>query len=437
MPSASPRRNRLSSAAALAALTGLAAGAAIACAREVQQAAAAAPVGTGGTVATTDSAAGSVVTGATPAPDRDSATVGATGNANTLPTVTTGAAPGDSGGATGAAAGPVVPLKNLPTPAPVAGANSAAAIPVASLGSTGPQLAPGRGKQDVESFGATIRTGTKQLAVWPKGPAMLAGSLLPNKRIVAFYGNPHSKKMGVLGEYPSDEMLAMLDREVARWKAADPKTPVQPALHLVTVVAQGAAGSDGGWRRREDSTVIERMYQMARSRNAILFLDIQAGHSTLQAELPRLLPFLARPDVHLGIDPEFYMHYDKEGVRPSAKIGTMMASDVNYAVRTLDKLVADKGIPPKVLVVHRFTKRMVPDAEGIRPTPRVQVVMHMDGWGPPWLKFDSYRDYVVSHPVQYTGFKLFFHNDTKKGDALVTPKELVQLRPVISYIQYQ
>jgi hypothetical protein len=63
--------------------------------------------------------------------------------------------------------------------------------------------------------------------------------------------------------------------------------------------------------------------------------------------------------------------------------------------------------------------------------------MHMDGWGPPWLKFDSYKDYIVSHPVQYTGFKLFYHNDTKKGDPLLTPPELLQLRPRLSYVQYQ
>ncbi len=427
MPSAPPPRFRLPSAAALALVVGLTAGVAVACAREATQQGAAtgtAPVATAGTVAATESgpAARGDSTARTGVPlGRDSAT----GDANTMAT------------APSTAAGPTLPMKGIPTPSPVVGANSAAALAVVPVGPNGPQLAPGRGKQDAESFGATIRTGTKQLAVWPKAPSTLSGSLLPNKRIVAFYGNPHSKKMGVLGEYPSDQMLAMLDHEVARWKAADPKTPVQPALHLVTVVAQGAPGADGGWRRREDSAQIEKVYQWAKSRNGILFLDIQAGHSTLQAELPRLLPWLARPDVHLGIDPEFYMHYDKEGVRPSAKIGTMMASDVNYVVRTLDKLVADKGIPPKVLVVHRFTKRMVPDAENIRPTSRVQVVMHMDGWGPPWLKFDSYRDYVVSHPVQYTGFKLFFHNDTKKGDALLTPKELIQLRPTLSYIQYQ
>ena len=53
--------------------------------------------------------------------------------------------------------------------------------------------------------------------------------------------------------------------------------------------------------------------------------------------------------------------------------------------------------------------------------PRVQVVMNMDGWGQPWLKFDSYRDYVVDHPVQYTGIKIFFHHDTKKGDEKLVP----------------
>jgi len=63
--------------------------------------------------------------------------------------------------------------------------------------------------------------------------------------------------------------------------------------------------------------------------------------------------------------------------------------------------------------------------------------MNMDGWGPPWLKRDSYRDYVVKEPVQYTGFKLFYHNDTKKGDPLMTTQDLLKLCPKPIYIQYQ
>ena len=336
------------------------------------------------------------------------------------------------------------PSAGSPTTDSAATSPAAAATPAvaesaapASNDSISPKLAAGRSKKDAMSFAAAIRAGTRKEAEWPKGPAPAAGALLPKNRIIAYYGNPHSKKMGVIGEYPEQQMLGMLDRTVAAWKAADPRTPIIPAIHLVTVVAQGSPGSDKMWRRRETSQMIERTYGWAKAKKGILFLDIQASHSTMQQELPPLLKYLERPDVHLGLDPEFYMHHDKEGVRPGAKIGTLMASDINYVIRTLDKLVADKNLPPKVLVIHRFTKRMVPDAENIRPTSRVQVVMHMDGWGPPWLKFDSYRDYVVNHPVQFTGFKLFYHNDTKKGDALLTPSELVQLRPRLSYIQYQ
>jgi hypothetical protein len=300
-----------------------------------------------------------------------------------------------------------------------------------------PRLNSGRTAHDSVSFASAIRAGGRMMPKWPAGPAAMSGSVFPASRIIAYYGNPHSKKMGVLGEYPEQDMLSKLDKTVAMWKEADPSTPVIPAIHLVTVVAQGAPGPGGTYNRRESAKTIEQAYSWAQSRKGLLFIDIQAGHSTLQTELPLLLKYLERPDVHLGVDPEFYMHYKREGLRPSTKVGQMMAADVNYVIETLDKLVAEKKLPPKILIVHRFRQDMVPDAESIRPTPRVQVVMDMDGWGPPWLKFDSYRDYIATHPVQFTGFKLFYHNDVKKGDALLTPIEVLRLLPRPLYIQYQ
>jgi hypothetical protein len=333
-----------------------------------------------------------------------------------------------------------------PASAPARTDSTTAAAPIESPPAEAPadtsvktvgKLIEGRSKQDQRTFNDAIRAGERALANWPKGPAANAGALLPRNRIIAYYGNPHSKKMGVIGEYPEQQMLGMLDRTVAQWKAADPATPIIPSIHLVAVVAQGSPGSDNMWRRRETPEMIERTYKWAQSRKGILFLDIQASHSTLEKELPPLLKYLERPDVHLGLDPEFYMHYKREGVRPSAKVGQMYAKDVNYVINTLDRLVTEKKLTPKVLVIHRFREDMVPDAEQIRPTKNVQVVMHMDGWGPPWLKFDSYNHYIVRHPVQYTGFKLFYHNDTKAGHPLLTPAELLQLRPKLSYIQYQ
>ncbi len=58
----------------------------------------------------------------------------------------------------------------------------------------------------------------------------LEGAILPFKRIVCYYGNLYSKNMGALGEYPPKEMWRMLKDEVAAWQAADPDTPVIPAI---------------------------------------------------------------------------------------------------------------------------------------------------------------------------------------------------------------
>lgn len=270
---------------------------------------------------------------------------------------------------------------------------------------------------------------------WPvEGPAALPGAILPNRRIIAYYGNPLSKRMGALGEYEPQEMLSRLEREVQKWRAADPATPVQPALHLIAVVAQGDAGPSGKYRTIMRDTMVEMVYGWARSKNAIMFIDIQTGHSNLRELLPRFEQFLKRPDIHLGVDPEFMM---KTGHKPGAKIGTMDASDINYASEYLAGLVRQYNLPPKVLVIHRFTRNGVTNYRQIKLRPEVQIVIHMDGWGAPWLKRDSYKDYVVSEPVQYTGFKIFYHNDTKKGDPLMSPQDLLKLEPKPLYIQYQ
>ncbi len=271
---------------------------------------------------------------------------------------------------------------------------------------------------------------------WPvNGPAALPGSILPQKRIVAYYGNPLSKRMGALGEFPKDEMLRRLKSEVAAWRAADPATPVQPALHLIAVVAQGAPGKDGKYRMIMPDKIINQVYGWAKEAGALLFIDIQTGHDDIRAVLPRFEWILKNPDVHLGIDPEFNLI--KSGKKPGTKIGTYDAADINHVSAYLRDLVKKNKLPPKVFTVHRFTKGGVTNSKDIILRPEVQMVMHMDGWGAPWLKRDSYKDYIVAEPVQYTGFKLFYHNDTKKGDPLLKPQEVLKLNPKPLYIQYQ
>jgi hypothetical protein len=292
----------------------------------------------------------------------------------------------------------------------------------------------GRSRKDSLALVSAVRAGMNDKR-WPvAGPAPLPGSILPANRIVAFYGNPLSKRMGILGELPPDQMLAKLDREVDAWRRADPNRPVQPALHLIVVVAQASPGRDGKYRLRMTDSLVEKVSRWAAQRNALLFLDIQVGKSTVQEEVPRLTRFLSRPNVHLALDPEFSM---KSGHPPGKRIGTLSSSDVNFTVRFLSDIVTKNNIPPKVLIIHRFTRDMLTGARNIVLDPGVQVVIDMDGWGNPWLKYDSYRDYIAREPVQFTGFKLFYHNDTKKGAPLLTPQEILLLTPQPLYIQYQ
>lgn len=272
---------------------------------------------------------------------------------------------------------------------------------------------------------------------WPvaNAPAPLPGAILPAKRIVAFYGNPLSKRMGILGEVDSAKMLAKLDSEVVAWNKADPDHPVQPALHLIAVVASDQPGPSGKYRTRMDSTLIRRVYNWAKMKNALLFLDVQVGTGTLQEELPGLLPWLKNPDVHLAIDPEFSM---KGGEKPGTIIGTFDANDVNYASSLLQELVAKENLPPKVLVVHRFRRNMLTGYKRIKLDPRVQLVLNMDGWGTPAQKRDSYKEYVWKYPVEYTGFKLFYRNDRRlKGSMMMSPADVLALDPRPIYIQYQ
>ena len=273
--------------------------------------------------------------------------------------------------------------------------------------------------------------------VWPHQLRSypLDGAILPFKRIVAYYGNLYSKRMGVLGEYPPKEVWKRLNAEVKAWEKADSTTPVQPAIHYIAIVASGTPGKDGKYRTRMPEHQIDSALAIAKMGKAIVFLDIQVAKSTLQQEVPTLEKYLKMPQVHLGIDPEFSM---KDGSNPGKRIGTMDAADVNYCSDYLAKLVKDNNLPPKILIVHRFTQGMIRNHKNIKLHPEVQIVMNMDGWGEPILKRSTYKLYIYKEPVQFTGFKLFYKNDLKKAPhTMMTPADLLKLKPQPIYIQYQ
>lgn len=267
---------------------------------------------------------------------------------------------------------------------------------------------------------------------WPTPPMPREGALLPNTRIVAAYGHPASTRMGILGSVPPGRLEDSLAALVARWQRADSTRTTVGALHLIATVAQGMPGADGHYRLRHPAAQIDRIVERARARGWITILDVQPGQAPLGPEVERLLPWLAQPDVHLAIDPEFAM---PAGQKPGGRIGTLDAAAINPVLKRVARLVDSLGLPPKVVIIHRFTGPMLTNERELLRDPAVQLVIQMDGWGTPMLKRATYRDVVSRRPVQYTGFKLF---TTARHDGTpMEPEAVLRLRPVPLYVQYQ
>jgi len=258
----------------------------------------------------------------------------------------------------------------------------------------------------------------------------LPGSLLPGCRVVAYYGNPMSKRMGILGEIKPDSMLARLAKQAAAYGTVDTGRPVLPALELIATVAQAGPGKSGLYRARMPDTLIARVMGWAEAHHYLVILDIQTGRSTMAAEMVPLMKYLAKPYVHLGLDPEFSIGSKHV---PGKIIGRIDATDVNAVSAVLANLVDSLKLPPKMLIVHRFTTPMLSNHQKIKLDPRVQIVIDMDGFGAPHLKYGSYKAYVHDRPVQYAGFKLFYKNDKP----MLTPEQVLEMDPVPLFIMYQ
>ena len=274
---------------------------------------------------------------------------------------------------------------------------------------------------------------------WPvKHAYPHAGAVLPFKRVVAYYGNLYSNKMGALGKWPKNEMIPKLLAEVKKWNDADSTIPAIPALHYIAVTAQGAPGKDGKWRYRMPHHQIDTILNWAKEINAEVFIDVQVGLSDVQSEVPLFEKYLALPNVHFGIDPEFAMNA-KGGKKPGSVIGSLDAKDINWISNYLAEVVRKNNLPPKMFMVHRFTKGMVTNARDIKLHPELQIIMDMDGWGPPDLKKGTYKHWIQAEPVQFTGFKLFYVNDVEKSGQkeMMSRQEILKLTPKPIYIQYQ
>ncbi len=262
------------------------------------------------------------------------------------------------------------------------------------------------------------------------GAEDLSDGPLKENRLVAYYGTPQSEFMGVLGESDPETMMARLKEQAVAYSAVDPSRPAIPTVELIASIAQGDPGPDGIYLGRAPAETIEQYAQLAEQNGALLLLDVQIGLSTLPYEVNAILPWLERPYVHLAIDTEYAV---APGRVPGVDLGGVSGYDIQEVIEFLDRLVEERNLPDKVVVVHQFASGIVFDKEAIKPTENVQVVLHADGFGSPENKLSKYDQLVAGQPIQYGGFKLFYTQDAP----LLTPEQALDQKPPPVVISYQ
>jgi hypothetical protein len=253
--------------------------------------------------------------------------------------------------------------------------------------------------------------------------------LLPDYRVVAYYGAPQDKQLGALGIGSPAHAVRELTRQAKGY--ARKTRPVMPALELLAVIARGDAGRDGRYRLRQPDAVIRRYLRAARKAKALLVLDIQPGRSDFFTEATRLRKWLKEPDVGLALDPEWHV---SAGQVPGQVIGSVSAREVNATSAWLAQLVARRKLPEKLFLVHQFTPDMVP-VKALKKRPGLATVINVDGFGEPIVKIAKYRSFARTARAAgfRTGFKLFYQEDT----GLMTPRAVLRMPPPPDVVVYE
>ncbi|MGI8477155.1 MAG: hypothetical protein ACR2OO_12395 [Thermomicrobiales bacterium] len=276
---------------------------------------------------------------------------------------------------------------------------------------------------------AQIDDGTVVRAPLPADERM-ACAVLPANRILSYYGFPGNELMGILGEFDQKTVLAKLRRQAAAYEAADPSRPFKLAFEVIASVAQRDPQADGSYLAYTGADIVQRYIDFTKANDLLLILDVQFGRRSIQQELEAMSPYLEAEHVHIAIDPEFHV---KEGEVPGENLGTIDAADVLYAQQTLADFAAQRGLAPKILVVHQFNYYSISNKDQIAPVDGVQFVLEVDGWGPPNEKRDTYGVIAAPPPIEFYGFKLWYGQD----DPLMTEAEVLALSPSPDIVIYQ
>jgi hypothetical protein len=252
--------------------------------------------------------------------------------------------------------------------------------------------------------------------------------ILPDFRVVAYYGAPQDRQLGALGIGTPAHAARRLERAAKPF--ARKTRPVLPAMELIAVVAAAHPGEGERYSLRQPDSVIRRYLKAARKAKALLILDIQPGRSDFFTETRRLRKWLKEPDVGLALDPEWRMG---PGQVPGQVIGSVSAREVNATTAWLDQLVTRYDLPQKLLLVHEFTDDMVPESQ-LKARKGLAYVLNVDGFGTQALKIAKYKGFAAQTREFRRGFKLFYSEDAKP---MMTAAQVMRLQPRPDVVVYE
>ena len=252
-------------------------------------------------------------------------------------------------------------------------------------------------------------------------------TILPDFRVVAYYGAPQDKQLGALGIGKPAQAAKKLERAAKPF--ARKSRPVLPAMELIAVVAAAHPGPGDRYNLRQPDSVIRRYLKAARKAKTLLILDIQPGRSDFFTETKRLRKWLKEPDVSLALDPEWRMGPDEV---PGQVIGSVSAQEINVTTDWLNKLTKREKLPQKLVLIHQFTDDMVPEKE-IKKRSELSIVLNVDGFGTQSLKVAKYKEFTKQAHEHRHGFKLFYKEDTNT----MTPASVMRLQPRPDVVVYE
>jgi hypothetical protein len=256
-------------------------------------------------------------------------------------------------------------------------------------------------------------------------------SILLNNDILAFYGHPLSRNMGILGRYSIPDLDARLTALADDYAAVSGGRAIQKAFYIIfgTVWPEGEIGII-----RE--SVLMEYIQYGLDHDILVFIDHQIGRYDPIASLKRMFPYLHYPNVHLALDPEW------RTTRPMQEIGMVTAEELNQAQQVMEEYMIENQIPgERMLVIHQFKPWMIQNRENVRARrDKVRLIHCADGFGSPGQKRDAYASNAQARNIPLKAFKLFYNFEIPGAGydhPLLSPGQVYGLNPRPYLIMYQ